>query len=211
MPEEREPRDSFVFYETHFKTLIKLKKQNQELFSRGMIALAEYGFYGKETDLSDEPLLDMFMDMAKPNLDANYRKYINGKKGGAPKGNKNAVKDKTTKNNQEQPNVNVNGNVSVTDNVNVSVKAIIEYLNIKTGKNYKHSRPNTIKHISARLNEGFTIDDFYKVIDYKVTEWKGTDYEQYLRPDTLFGNKFEGYLNSVKTVKQNDNPYPTLN
>lgn len=204
MAEEREPRDSIVFYESHFRIL---KNLEPELFCKGIIALAEYGFYGIETDLSGEPLLMMFMDMAKPILDANYRKYINGKKGGAPKGNKNAVKDKTTKNNQKQPNVYVNVNDSVNDNV----KIIIEYLNNKTGKNYKHTTPNTIRHITARLNEGFTTDDFYKVIDYKVSEWKGSDYEKYLRPETLFGSKFEGYLNSISSIKTNDNLYPSLN
>ena len=49
--------------------------------------------------------------------------------------------------------------------------------------------------INARLKEGFTVEDFKTVIDKKVDEWKGTELEQYLRPDTLFGTKFESYLN----------------
>ena len=41
------------------------------------------------------------------------------------------------------------------------------------------------------------MEDFKAVIDYKVSEWKGTKMEDYLRPETLFGTKFESYLNSV--------------
>ena len=48
------------------------------------------------------------------------------------------------------------------------------------------------------IPEGFTKEDFIKVIDNKVNEWLGTDMERYLRPETLFGIKFEGYLNQKK-------------
>jgi hypothetical protein len=44
--------------------------------------------------------------------------------------------------------------------------------------------------------KGFSLSDFQTVIDKKVSEWKGTDMEQYLRPSTLFGTKFESYLNA---------------
>ena len=74
-------------------------------------------------------------------------------------------------------------------------QSIINYLNKKTGKHYKHTTNKTQIVIKARWNEGFTEDDFKKVIDNKVAEWKGTDMEKYLRPETLFGTKFEGYLN----------------
>ena len=54
----------------------------------------------------------------------------------------------------------------------------------------------TQKHINTRLSERFTVEDFKTVIDKKYAEWLGTDYEQYLRPQTLFGTKFESYLNA---------------
>jgi uncharacterized phage protein (TIGR02220 family) len=79
-------------------------------------------------------------------------------------------------------------------------KSIVEYLNQKAGTHYKPSSKSTQTKIHARLNEGFTLDDFKTVIDKKVAEWKGTEMEQYLRPETLFGTKFEGYLNA-KIVK----------
>ncbi|OOO72404.1 phage replisome organizer N-terminal domain-containing protein [Staphylococcus saprophyticus] len=88
---------------------------------------------------------------------------------------------------------------------------IINYLNEKTGKHYKHTTNKTQTVIKARWNEGFTEDDFRKVIDNKVAEWKGTDMEKFLRPETLFGNKFEGYLNQqVSNKESDDNPYANL-
>ncbi len=72
---------------------------------------------------------------------------------------------------------------------------IIDYLNLKTSTKYRHNSDVTKKHISARLNEDFTVDDFKKVIDIKVIEWTGTEQEKFLRPQTLFGSYFEGYLN----------------
>lgn len=72
---------------------------------------------------------------------------------------------------------------------------IIDYLNERTGKSYKYTTKKTITLIKARLDEKFTVDDFKTVIDKKCAEWTGTDFEQYLRPVTLFGTKFESYLN----------------
>lgn len=74
-------------------------------------------------------------------------------------------------------------------------KQIIEYLNQKCGTKYRHGSDVAKKHINARLNEGYSIEDFIKVIDKKYKEWHGTEHEKYLTPETLFGNKFEKYLN----------------
>ena len=75
-------------------------------------------------------------------------------------------------------------------------KNIIAHLNEKAGTAYRSSSKATQGHINARLADGFTEQDFYTVIDKKCAEWKGTDMEKYLRPETLFGNKFENYLNA---------------
>lgn len=80
------------------------------------------------------------------------------------------------------------------------IEEIVIYLNEKTGKNFRSSKADTIKTIIARLNEGYTLDDFKKVIDIKTSQWKDTEYDKFLRPKTLFGNKFEGYLNE-KIIK----------
>ena len=74
-------------------------------------------------------------------------------------------------------------------------KNIIDYLNLRLGTNYKSTSTKTRALIDARLNEGFTEEDFKIVIDKKYYKWHDTDMEQYLRPETLFSNKFESYLN----------------
>lgn len=82
-------------------------------------------------------------------------------------------------------------------NKNNIIKDIVEYLNLKTNSSYRYSSDKTRRVINARLNEGFTLDDFKKVIDIKTTQWLGDQkMEQYLRPETLFGTKFESYLNT---------------
>lgn len=79
---------------------------------------------------------------------------------------------------------------------------IVTFLNSVTGSNYRSTTDKTRKLIAARLAEGFTVDDFKAVITKKAKEWQGTDMAQYLRPETLFGTKFEGYLNQPE-VKNN--------
>lgn len=75
--------------------------------------------------------------------------------------------------------------------------AVVDYLNAKAGTHYRAGVAKTHSLIKARANEGFTEADFRTVIDKKCTDWIGTEYEQYLRPQTLFGTKFESYLNGV--------------
>jgi uncharacterized phage protein (TIGR02220 family) len=82
-----------------------------------------------------------------------------------------------------------------------NIKCIIDYLNESIKSNYRYTTKGTVNLIKARFKEGFTLDNFYDVIDKKVKEWYGTDMEKYLRPETLFGNKFEGYLNTKNTFK----------
>lgn len=80
--------------------------------------------------------------------------------------------------------------------------SIIEHLNQKAGTKYKASSKKTQTCIHARLSEGFTIDDFKTVIDKKCAEWIGTEWEKFIRPETLFGTKFESYLNAKVTPKK---------
>ena len=78
--------------------------------------------------------------------------------------------------------------------------SIVSHLNARAGTKYKHTSGKTKTCIRARLAEGFTLDDFKTVIDKKCDEWLGDPkMEQYLRPETLFGTKFEGYLNQKNT------------
>ncbi len=91
--------------------------------------------------------------------------------------------------------------VSDTVSVSDSVTEIIDYLNYKTNKKYTYSNKSYNRLITARLKEKYTVEDFKTVIDKKCNEWMGTEYEQYLKPTTLFApSHFEDYLNQT-TVK----------
>lgn len=82
------------------------------------------------------------------------------------------------------------------------VKDVIDYLNIAAATNYKSTSEKTKRLIKTRIKDGFALDDFKTVIDKKTSEWQGTDMEKFLRPETLFGNKFESYLNQ-KIITRN--------
>ena len=88
------------------------------------------------------------------------------------------------------------------DNINIKsdkptkpYAVIIDYLNEKVGSQFRANNKSTQQRINARLKEGYTVDDFKTVIDKMYAKWKGTEYEEYLRPQTLFSTKFESYLN----------------
>ena len=113
--------------------------------------------------------------------------------------------------NCEDNNIYINNTINNIDNniiddkssklhYSSSIKEIIDYLNYVCNTKYKHTTKTTCETIKARLKEGFTVDDFKTVIDKKYNEW-GYDPKMsiYLRPQTLFGTKFESYLNQPKT------------
>ena len=94
--------------------------------------------------------------------------------------------------------------VTVTDKEDEFIslfRQIIDYLNLKANTRYKYTSEKYKKSIHARVEEGFTLNDFQEVIDKKCAEWVGTEWEKFLRPETLFGTKFEGYLNQKAVVK----------
>ena len=94
----------------------------------------------------------------------------------------------------------------------IPFKEIIDYLNDQTGRRYSHTANKNQDLIRARWNEGFRVEDFKQVIDTKVKDW-GNDSKmnQYLRPVTLFSNKFDEYLNqgatAIQTTKPSGNNY----
>lgn len=82
---------------------------------------------------------------------------------------------------------------------------IVNYLNSKIGTHYRATTRKTQSLIKARMNEGFTVNDFKTVIDNKVAEWsKDERMSKYLRPETLFGTKFESYLNQQNKVRKTE-------
>ena len=89
------------------------------------------------------------------------------------------------------------------ENEPIPYDKIIGHLNMRIGTNYSSSARTTVKHIHARWMEGFRLEDFITVIDKKTVEWiQDPKMNKYLRPETLFGTKFEGYLNQIVTEKK---------
>lgn len=101
-----------------------------------------------------------------------------------------------------EPIPDIKPDVNNSDDKQYIYAEIIAYLNEKTSSRYR-STDSTKKLIHARMEEGFTKEDFFKVIDTKVNTWKGTEWEKYLRPETLFcASKFQGYLNEKPAEKR---------
>ena len=103
-------------------------------------------------------------------------------------------------NNINNKNTNINNNIYSRE----IEKNIIDYLNKKLDSNYKYDSKKITELIKARLNQGFKEEDFYKVIDKKYNEWNDSEMAIYLRPTTLFGTKFEDYLNQKEVKKKFD-------
>ena len=147
-----------------------------------------------------------------------------GKKGGAPKGNTNAAKQpKTSKTSQyededenedkyedknenkyenkydDEENDNAlnaqDGQAGLTGDFLI-VDDVINYLNQKAGTHFRATAKSARECIGALLKDGYTAQDMKKAIDNKCSDWAGTPYTQYLRPETLFGKKFDSYLNA---------------
>jgi len=211
-------REGFVFYRS-FAQAISCLEDEQKL--RVFDAIIEYGLNGNEIELSGAEK-GIFI-LIKPQIDANNKRYENGckgaefgKLGGRPKKEKENP-EKTPKKPQENPTKTRKDKDKEKDKEKDKVKdkelilsspsglackKIIDYLNERTGSHYKYTTEETIRHIQERMNEGYSIADFKNVIDKKAKDWMGTDYEQYLRPSTLFKpSNFENYVNQKPPSK----------
>lgn len=132
-----------------------------------------------------------------------------------PASDQQVTTNKNVKNEKNEKNVeNKTSNTPAADDSRYQYKEIVEYLNMRTGKSFKVGSKDTRRLIRARVNDGFTLDDFKRVIDIKSAEWKGMDMDKYLRPATLFGTNFEGYLNQkggkrIEEPRRNTEPDET--
>ena len=84
------------------------------------------------------------------------------------------------------------------------IKKVIDYLNEKTSKRFTIKNKQTIRFINGRIKDGYNENDFKKVIDIKTEKWLNTSMEDYLRPQTLFSQKMEGYLNEKNNKKKSN-------
>ena len=103
---------------------------------------------------------------------------------------------------QPIPEITTKTTTKTTTKKEIPFSNIISYLNEKTNAVYRPGTKKTKELITARWNEGFGLEDFKRVIDLKTAEWlNDPTWNKYLRPETLFGTKFESYLNQ-KTGKK---------
>lgn len=132
------------------------------------------------------------------------------------KQNQNKAKTKPKQNQSaytKEINKEINkGNKDILSSKLNTVKSVVDYLNEKCGTKYKSSSTETQRLIVARLNQGFSLEDFKQVIDNKVADW-GNDSQmsKFLRPQTLFSNKFESYLNQSSSVFNVEQTKPSYN
>lgn len=128
-------------------------------------------------------------------------RYLKIIKGGYLKNFKEGIKENLKDNNTSNNNTS-NNNKKYKKEIEIPYEEIVNYLNEKANTNFKYTTKNTQKNIKARYKENYTLEDFKKVIDNKTKEWLYTKYEIYLRPDTLFGEKFELYLHQKRKKTQ---------
>lgn len=210
--------NGFTIYKEYYELITLLtEREQQEL----LLAITKFMFEDVEPTLNDKQT-KIFNNLRRPLEKSKKRskcgsitKSNENQKENEIKTKENQKEIKTKSNESQKENENkthqdVNVIVNVNDNVDVNVKkisleeikGIVEYLNIKSNSHYKYSTDKTQTLIKARIKDGFTLDDFKIVIDKKCEEWLGTDFEKFLRPETLFSNKFEGYLNQKITAKK---------
>lgn len=112
----------------------------------------------------------------------NYDKYqLDGKVSGNQRANEGQLKR-----NKEIKNKNIYSSFD-------DAKSIIDYLNQKTGKNFRHAQ--THLSLISKILKDYNPEDLTRVVDNKVKEWGGTEMDKYLRPSTLFRrSNFENYV-----------------
>lgn len=181
-----------------------------EQFKAAVTAIWAYEMDDTEPE---DPVAAMAVGMAKPLIDKRNKRVESGRKGGSklkqteanakqieangskPEANGSKREAKEERRNIKDKDKNIKDILSGKPDCAYQYAEVIDYLNQKAGTAFKDKSKDTRTHIKARFDEGFTLDDFKTVIDKKVAEWKGTDMAKYLRPATLFGSKFESYLN----------------
>jgi len=117
-----------------------------------------------------------------------------GKLGGSP-----LLKQKVKQVSKQKPTPSSSSSSSSSSKIIKDIYSrVIEYLNLQTGKNFRVNNKKTQALIKARLNEEFTEQDFINVIDNKMNWLSDPKMVEFLRPETLFGTKFESYLQDNK-------------
>lgn len=204
--------DDWRIYESE---ILKHTRDGKDSLKSGIKELEEVGYVARTRKRNDKGHLNGYeylvyehpiqngnsylgkSDDGKSNIgESNVGKTVNGE---SVTTNNNRTNNDLTNNN----NTNNDGNTMSSSSTVYPYESIIGYLNQSAGKHYKATTRKTRELIKSRFKDGFDEQAFQTVINNKVTEWKGTEMEKFLRPETLFGNKFEGYLNQeIKNTGQ---------
>lgn len=198
-----------------FNQLSILLKNSPENCRKIVSELAENGILNVEFRAENSVFFEsrrMLKDIAK-----SLAMSDNGRKGGRPsKANKKQTKSQSkakVKPNADNEYENEIDNESVNGNKkwgtgekqkppHPGVVEVIQYLNELNGTNLRTDTKATVRLIQQRFSEGYTLTELKEIIEYKVAEWRGTDQEKWIQPDTLFnGEKCAKYRNQVQAAK----------
>jgi len=181
--------DGFTFFKSYYESAQHLSDKDQAQFYK---LIMDYMFTGEEPQLQGH--LMGFWLLTKPNLDTSKSRAKAGQAKSKPNQKKNKPKSKSKPSPLEEKDKDKD---KERDN---TIVEIISFLNTKANKNFKANSKTTTSHINARLKEGYSLEDFKSVISKKTLAWsKDKKMSVFIRPETLFGTKFDSYLNEVTT------------
>jgi uncharacterized phage protein (TIGR02220 family) len=188
--------------------LARMLRTDKQCLSNALSVLERY----KIIALNDDTISIKFLEEQQRDfIESHEKRVAAGRKGGSVR-----IVDRFKKvgfkqclsNDQEEPEQSQAIKSNNKSNNKKKIIYIVEYLNKQAGTNYKTNSKPTISKIDARLNEGWTVQDFETVISSKVVEWlHNPEMKKFLRPETLFGNKFESYLQAAAPVKPEKKSY----
>ena len=179
--------DDWTFY---ISELTKHSSDGEKAFRSGLNELKKHGYVKRFPIYNDEKKISHWETVISevPDLLSQNLQVGNVQVGKVDVGNDVLLSTESLPSTEPKLNTDKKSNIPYSE--------IIDYLNQKISSSYKHTTKSTRGLIEKRYNEGFTLEDFKQVIDNKTAEWlNDPNMNKYLRPETLFGNKFESYLN----------------
>lgn len=213
-------KNTFIIYTDWIKQIEILSMEQRGVLFTALMR------YQRGEDLPEmDGVVNMAFSFICADMERNNAKYeaicekrrAAGLKGGRPKKDeerKAEIIEQAIALDEKQKKQKVSEENKKTKSVKVPYSEVIDYLNNACGTRYSAETKATQRLIKARFNEGKTLEDFKQVIDIKAAEWLGdAKMNQFLRPETLFGTKFEGYLNQkqIKTAGEERSTESYLN
>jgi uncharacterized phage protein (TIGR02220 family) len=179
-------------------------------------AVIDYVYFGKEPRNLSKAINGLFTAV-KPSLDKSRGRAEAGRAGGKKSrkqtvsktkanGKQNGKQNVREKEEEKEEEKEVITSVITPPVIPPLAESVVAYLNERTGKRFRADSESTVSLIGARAAEGYTLDDFKRVIDNRAAEWMGdAKMERFLQPSTLFRKtKFEGYLNERPAKEADD-------